>query len=72
MYQYAVIRADLNSNESVVLSQHRTETAAAKAASKYDGTTGRIGLYVARIKADGTYETRLEAGDRSSGYGMAE
>lgn len=64
MYTYAVIRADLNSNESEIISRHRTESAAEKAASRFDGTTGEIGLYLAHLKPDGEYESRLEARDR--------
>ena len=61
MYQFAVIRADLNSSDAEILSQHKTEAAANDAADKQLGTVGAIGLYVAHRKADGQWETRLEA-----------
>jgi len=62
--QFALIRADLNSSESEVISTHKTSDLAYKAAAKFDGTTGAIGLYVAARKADGQWESRLEARDR--------
>jgi hypothetical protein len=62
---FALIRANLNSSESEVISTHTTEDAAYKAADKFSGTTGTIGLYVAHRKPDGHWETRLEARDRA-------
>ncbi len=64
MYSHALIHADLNSNGAEIISQHHTEAAAEKAAGKYAGTTGEIGLYIAQRKADGEWESRLEARDR--------
>lgn len=61
MYQYAVIRADLNSSESEVISQHKTEAAADRALDKLGNVRG---YYVAHRKANGEHETRLEARDR--------
>lgn len=61
MSNFAVIRADLNSSEAVILSQHRTQAAAEKSADEYRGD---VGVYVAHRKADGQFETRLEARDR--------
>lgn len=64
MYQYAVIRADLNSSDVEILSQHRTEAAAHKSAAQYRGTTGMIGLYVAHRTPSGEWESRIEARNR--------
>lgn len=61
MYQYAVICADLNSSESAIISQHKTDAAADRALSKHGNVRG---YYVALRKADGEFETRLEALDR--------
>jgi hypothetical protein len=61
MTKFALIRADLNSNESEIISQHRTEAAAIDA---HDKLANARGCYVAHLKADGQYETRLEARDR--------
>ncbi|HEX7639838.1 MAG TPA: hypothetical protein VF457_15685 [Burkholderiaceae bacterium] len=64
MSQFALIRADLNSNQSEILSTHETELAAESAADAFADTTGEIGLYVARKLASGEWESRLEARDR--------
>lgn len=69
MYSFALIRADLNSNESEIISQHRTQAAAEKAAERFAGTTGEIGLYIAQRRTDGKWETRLEARDRMERIG---
>lgn len=61
MYAFALIRADLNSSESQVISQHRTEAAADRALDKLGNVRG---YYVAHRKSNGEYETRLEARDR--------
>ena len=61
---YALIRADLNSSSSEVISKHRTEAGAYRAARAMQGTTGAIGLYVAHRKPNGEWESRLEARDR--------
>lgn len=61
MYQYAVIRADLNSSWSEVISQHKTEAAAERAIYKLGNVRG---YYLAHRKANGEYESRLEARDR--------
>lgn len=61
MSKYAVIKADLNSSAlGDIISIHRTESAAEKAA---DNIGGR-GIYVAHRKPDGQWERRLEARDR--------
>ena len=64
MTNFALIRADLNSNNCDIISTHRTEAAAYRAAEKHSGTTGEIGLYVAHRKPNGEWESRLEARDR--------
>lgn len=57
--QYAVIIADLNSSElGEVVSVHRSEAAAYRAAPDIPGT------YIAHKKPDGEWERRLEARDR--------
>lgn len=61
MYPYAVIRADLNSSDSEVISQHKTEAAADRALAAHGNVRG---YYVAKRKANGEFETRLEALDR--------
>lgn len=61
MNKFALIRADLNSSESEIISQHRTEAAADRALDKLGNVRG---CYVAHRKADGEFESRLEARDR--------
>lgn len=60
--KFAVIRADLNSSESTVISQHRTEHGADRALNNLGNVAQ--GYYVAHRKVDGEFETRLEARDR--------
>jgi hypothetical protein len=59
MSKFAVILCDLESSQlSEVLSTHRSDIAATRALPDIPGA------YVAQRKADGEWETRLEARDR--------
>lgn len=69
MYAFALIRADLNSSESEIISQHRTQATAEKAANRFAGTTGEIGLYIAQRTTSGEWETRIESRDRTQRMG---
>lgn len=59
--KFALIMADLNSGESEIISEHRTEAAAESALEKLGNVRG---YYVAHRTASGEFETRLEARDR--------
>lgn len=63
MNKYAVIVADLNgSGLGQIISEHRSEDAADKRLPDVPGA------YISSRKADGEWETRLEARDRRCGY----
>lgn len=60
-YDFALIKFDSNSSETEIVSTHITEEGADRALAKVDGRTH----YVAKKRADGEYETRLQARDRA-------
>lgn len=61
MNGFALMQYDANGEGADVVSTHKTEAAADRALSKLGNVRG---YYVAHRKADGEFETRLEAMDR--------
>lgn len=70
MNNFAVIKTDINSSElGQILSTHKTEGAAESALDKLGNVRG---YYVAHRKADGEWESFLEARDRHEAVGRRE